>query len=747
MKFFTTLPRLLVTCSLMALGLYAHATSYTCIQSGNWTDGSIWQAGVAPPATLTGNDFVIINSGLTVTMDQDETLNSSQAIVTVYGTLTSWHSMDITSGTLNGNGTIILHSLRMGTGSSWVFTGTITTDNLYNLQNQLSLQGNVVVGDTIGFVAGNIGLGQGANLTLADDAVLDIGAGTYSGYQSWHQNGRINLYYTRPGISSMGIETTFVNIHDVSVNMPSATDRLDMMGDMTVTGALSLLGGQLNMNGHNITASGTIASSGTGVLMGSSASVLNVNGSGVANSVAFAAGNNSIASLNLNLTGGGALTLSSDLTCLGTLNVLSGTLMLGSSHLTLQGAITGAGYLSAASASGLIVNGTGNMGNIKWANGGSTIGDLTINIDGTNGMVSMASDMTVAGTLALTGGYLTLNGRHLTLSGTTSAGAGAIYSDSAAYITLAGSTASGMGIIKFATGGDKVQNLEINTTNNSWATLGSPLTVSGTLMLTSGNIDLAGNDLTVQSTGGVTGGSATSYILTSGSGSLRIHIGAGSAGMLPIGTASYYAPLRVGNNAAAAGNFSALAHSGIYANGTSGSDVAASRQGVIVSWELESDMTTGANASVEAYWSQAMESAQFDRAKVFLSHYTGGTWDTYTAAAAISQPGSMWSTSRAGITSFSPFAVLSTGTATGPSGISDAAGGVAFSAYPNPARNVLTVTTPDATGTLHLHDMIGNDVGTYTVSQTTNKIDISQLASGVYVLSLNDKYSQKIVKQ
>ncbi|MBS1686644.1 MAG: T9SS type A sorting domain-containing protein [Bacteroidetes bacterium] len=747
MKFFTTLPRLLVTCSLMALGLYAHATSYTCIQSGNWTDGSIWQAGVAPPATLTGNDFVIVNSGLTVTMDQDETLNSSQAIVTVYGTLTSWHSMDITSGTLNGNGTIILHTLRMGTGSSWVFTGTITTDNLYNLQNQLSLQGNVVVGDTIGFVAGNIGLGQGANLTLADDAVLDIGAGTYSGYQSWHQNGRINLYYTRPGISSMGIETTFVNIHDVSVNMPSATDRLDMMGDMMVTGALSLLGGQLNMNGHNITANGTIASSGTGVLMGSSASVLNVNGSGVANSVAFAAGNNSIASLNVNLTGGGALTLSSDLTCLGTLNVLSGTLMLGSSHLTLQGAITGAGYLSATSASGLIVNGTGNMGNIKWANGGSTIGDLTINIDGTNGMVSMASDMTVAGTLALTGGYLTLNGRHLTLSGTTSAGAGAIYSDSAAYITLAGSTASGMGIIKFATGGDKVQNLEINTTNNSWATLGSPLTVSGTLMLTSGNIDLAGNDLTVQSTGGVTGGSATSYILTSGSGSLRIHIGAGSAGMLPIGTASYYAPLRVGNNAAAAGNFSALAHSGIYANGTTGSDVAASRQGVIVSWELESDMTTGANASVEAYWSQAMESAQFDRAKVFLSHYTGGTWDTYTAAAATSQSGSMWSTSRAGITSFSPFAVLSTGTATGPSGISDAAGGVAFSAYPNPARNVLTVTTPDATGTLHLHDMIGNDVGTYTVSQTTNKIDLSQLASGVYVLSLNDKYSQKIVKQ
>lgn len=731
----------------MALGLYTHATSYTCIQSGNWTDGTIWQAGVAPPATLSGNDFVIINSGLTVTMDQDETLNNSQAIVTVYGTLTSWHSLDISSGTLNGNGTIILHTLRMGAGSTWVFSGNMTTDNLYNLQNQLTLEGNVIVGDTIGFVAGNVGLGQGANLTLADDAVLDIGAGTYTSYQSWHQNGRINLYYTRPGISSMGIETTFVNIHDVSVNMPSATDRLDMMGDLTVTGALSLLGGKLNMNGHNITANGTIASSGTGTLMGATTSVLNVNGSGTANSVAFATGNNSIANLNVNLTGGGALTLASDLTCLGTLNVPSGKLMLGSSHLTLQGAITGSGYLSATNASSLIVNGSGNMGNIKWDNGGSTIGNVTINIDGANGMVYMANDMTVAGSLTLTSGYLKLNGKHLTLGGTTSAGAGAIYSDSLAYITLAGSAAGGMGALKFATGGDKVQNLEINTTNNSWAILASPLTVSGSLMLTSGNLDLAANDLNVQSTGSVTGGSATSYILTSGTGSLRINVGAGGAGMLPVGTASYYAPLRVSNNAGSAANFNAVAHAGIYANGTSGSDVSASRQGVIVSWELESDMTTGANAAVEAYWSQAMESAQFNSAKVYLSHYTNGTWDSYNATAAVSQSGNMWSTSRTGITSFSPFAVLSSGTSTGPNGINDVAEAVAFSAYPNPARNVINVTTPDASGTLHLHDMIGNEVGTYAVSQTSSRIDISGLTPGVYFVSLDSKHTQRFVKQ
>lgn len=744
MKASTFFSRIAVITGLVSLGFTSHASTYTASQNGNWSDGTTWSTGIAPPAILSGGDFIIINSGITVTMDQDETLNNSQAILTLYGTLTSWHSLDITSGKLNGNGTIVLHSLRMGASSTSLFSGSMTLDNLYNSESNLSLQGNVIVADTLGLLAGNLNISQGASFTLIDNAVLNMGGGGFNNYQSWHQGGRINLYYTSPGISAMGIETTFANLQNITVNLPTATDRLDMGGNMTISGILSLMGGRLNMGAYNLSVSGSVFASGSGCLMAGTTSVVTVSGT-AANSIAFASGSSSVAALNVNTTSAGSLTLGSDMTCLGTLNVQAGTLYLGGGQLTLQGPVSGAGYLSATGSSGLVLNGT--TYSLRWANGGSTIGRLTVNVTGANSGVTMTNDMTVAGILTLTSGYLKLNGKHLTLGGTTTATAGAIYSDSVAYITLAGSAAGGMGALKFATGGDKVQNLEINTTNNSWATLASPLTVSGSLMLISGNLDLAGNDLTVQGTGSITGGSATSYILTSGTGSLRINVGAGGAGMLPVGTASYYAPLRVSNNAGSAANFNAVAHAGIYANGTSGSDVSASRQGVIVSWDLESDMTTGANAAVEAYWSQAMESAQFNSAKVYLSHYTNGAWDTYNATAAVSQSGNVWSTSRTGITSFSPFAVLSSGTSTGPNGINDVADAVAFTAYPNPARNVINVTTPDASGTLHLHDMIGNEVGTYVVSQTSSRIDISGLTPGVYFVSLDGKHTQRFVKQ
>lgn len=748
MRYSITLAKHLVTCSLMILGLCANATSYTAQQSGNWTDPATWQAGVAPPATLAGNDFVIINSGITVTMDQDETLNNSQAIVTVYGTLTSWHSLTVTSGTLNGNGTIILHTLDMGTGSSFVFSGAMTLDNLYNSRSQLALLGTTVVGDTIGFIAGNLTLGQGGSLTLADDAVLNIGAGTFSNYQSWHQNGRINLYYTRPGISSMGIETTFVNIHDISVAMASATDRLDMMGNITVSGALSLIGGKFNMNGYNLTINGTVNSSGHGTLMGSTASTITVAGSGAANNVAFASGYSSIASLTVNIANGGGLMLSSDVTCLGALTLQSGTLMLGSSKLTLQGAISGTGYLSGTSASGLVLNGTGTIGPINWSSNGAIVGNLTVNASGANGAALMGTDMNVAGTLTLTSGYLKVNGKHLTLSGTcATSGAGAIWSDSTASLTIAGSAAAGMGSLRLASGGNKVHDLELNTTNGSWIALGNALSVYGKLYLTSGNMDLGANDLTLLGTDSIHGGSVSSYILTSGAGGLWITIAGSTSRMLHVGTAAGYAPLRVRNNASTGGSFGATAYGGIYANGNSGTDISISNHGVGTSWNLESDITSTPNVAIDAYWAQSMETSLFNRNKVYLSHYTNGAWDTYASAAAVSQPASMWSTSRNGMSSFSPFAVFSTGTA--PTGVKDIADNVAFTAYPNPAMNTINLNLPDASATsaVRVTDILGNEIGTYTVSQSNNKIDISQLTPGIYVLSLNDKYSQKIVKQ
>jgi hypothetical protein len=144
-----------------------------------------------------------------------------------------------------------------------------------------------------------------------------------------------------------------------------------------------------------------------------------------------------------------------------------------------------------------------------------------------------------------------------------------------------------------------------------------------------------------------------------------------------------------------------------------------------------------------AYWNQSAQVNSFNTADVYLSHYTNGSWDQSNGLQATSLSGGMMSVTRAGITSFSPFAVFSGSAA----GINTISNNVGFSSYPNPANNTMTISVDTkTTDNIKVYDLLGNQVAVYPVRGASTSIDISALTSGVYLLSVNG-VTEKFVKQ
>ena len=67
-----------------------------------------------------------------------------------------------------------------------------------------------------------------------------------------------------------------------------------------------------------------------------------------------------------------------------------------------------------------------------------------------------------------------------------------------------------------------------------------------------------------------------------------------------------------------------------------------------------------------------------------------------------------------------------------------------FVVYPNPASNKATITTNDAEKTIQLFDIVGNNIPVnYVTSENKIEIDLSNVNSGMYFISINGS-TQKI---
>ncbi len=121
----------------------------------------------------------------------------------------------------------------------------------------------------------------------------------------------------------------------------------------------------------------------------------------------------------------------------------------------------------------------------------SAIPNLTIN--NANG-VNLNSSKTVSGSLDLKQGSLSIGANTLTLSGTTTRnapGTGTITGNASGNISIGGTGA--FGTLFFTGGSNTINNLTINRTASGTITLGTDLSVAGTLTSTAGTINTAYN--------------------------------------------------------------------------------------------------------------------------------------------------------------------------------------------------------------------------------------------------------------
>ncbi len=164
--------------------------------------------------------------------------------------------------------------------------------------------------------------------------------------------------------------------------------------------------------------------------------------------------------------------------------------------------------------------------------GSSTIGTLTLNnVWG----ALIDQDLTVSDDLDLSLGDFFLGAITLTLNGSITKSSGGLYGSSSSSLTFGGSGAStGLPAVS-------LNNLTLNRANG--ITLTDDVTVEGTLTLTSGELNLNGNTLTIGNSGSIGGSPGTSNHVIATSGTLRKEYSGTGSFDFPVGDGTYYSPM------------------------------------------------------------------------------------------------------------------------------------------------------------------------------------------------------------
>lgn len=243
------------------------------------------------------------------------------------------------------------------------------------------------------------------------------------------------------------------------------------------------------------------------------------------------------------------------------------------------------------------------------------------------------------------GAHTTLNSHTLSVNGKL-IGAGFFKGDLHSSMIFTGT--GELGILKFdqADLNNRLSSLTINRLPADKGSLGSDLEVNS-LTLTSGIIDL--NEYTLTTTE-ITGGSASSYLNTSGTGKLKAIINHSSSVTFPVGKSAFN-PVTINNNSGAADEFSVRVRDEVLRDGSFGNAIGGSF--VQRTWDIDKAFpNAGDGINFIFYWNSNEVTATIPTPTLF--HY-GTKWDkqtgtTHSTATSLSYTGYTGS--------FSPFAIM-----------------------------------------------------------------------------------------
>lgn len=641
-------------------------------------------------------------------------------------------AISVSGGTvgLSGNYNVVYTSGSANAGVELTGSGLQDVTIDVGAGNDVSLSADLTVAGTLSLTSGTLEL-NGNDLTIA--ASGDVSA---SGSGVIHASlGSSNITVNATG----GLTGTLdfsggSSVNNFTVNVGAGYD-VQIEGDLSINGTLSLTSGDLDFGGASLTINGSV--SGSGSLSGDASADLTVStAGGLAGGIDFATGGQVVNDFSISVGIGNTVALNSDLTITGTLNLAGGSsLDISGVSVTIgsTGDIIGTGSLVVDANTDLTINASGGLsGGLSLI--GGILGDFTLDV-GSGSSVSLGGDVTVSGVLTLQSGTLDLNGYNLTISGDISAGgSGDISSSLLSDITIS-TSASPAGSLNFSASGQVIGDLNIDITDgNGSVSIGSDLEVNGTLNFTSGSIDVGDNTIEISAAGSISGAGSASYVIVGDGGSLAMFIFAGASADFPVGTSVNFSPANIELNPGSAnGTVEVGVAADVFAQGTTGVDLSATESMVDVTWFISSDISANLDMDMEVMWSADMEANGFVRSAAYISHFTSGSWDATATASATAEANGMFSLRREGLTSLSPFAVFDENTQTSMREVAD----MTFDVYPNPATNWLTVTTsaiPEDMLHAEVLNMIGKVMGTYSLNGSSTSIPVEHLSAGNYFL-------------
>jgi hypothetical protein len=276
-------------------------------------------------------------------------------------------------------------------------------------------------------------------------------------------------------------------------------------------------------------------------------------------------------------------------------------------------------------------------------------------------------------------------------------------------------------------GNVSVSGIRMNA-NGGTMTLGGSLRVTSSIELNQvngGYLELSAFDLTLGSTASINGGNATSYIKTSGTGSLYNTIASGSV-TFPIGNGSSYAPLTINENGNTSELVGARVREAMNTNSFNPDLPGSVNSFVGLEWVLVEETQGGNTASIRFDYSGNNELNSWASAQNRSVYRNDGVTWTAGSNSAINQ-----SYSSADFTSLGGFFAIYSDF---PNTVNTPEGNI-VSVYPNPANDFVFVSGfASALVDFEIVSLDGKSI--ISGKQSSNAIDVSGLPSGFYFVKL-----------
>lgn len=334
--------------------LQANAGTFTAILSGNFSSSTSWSGGLVPPPSVSADD-IIIPLGIKITLDQDQEISGTGSL-TVDGSLEGGTGkyLSMTTGTLNGSGSIMVDSFHTSFTSGFNYTGSITTGAWHNANAMIDKAATITVNSALRLMGGALDMADG-NLVLGTGATIYVAGGvmtTNGGSLSLNNDYHV-VYLSQ---STAGLELSGSGLTNITVNVPAASSVM-LSENLDVSGMLMLTSGTLNLNGKNLVFETTGDLQGNGYISSSSNSDITINATaGLTGGIKFINGGNTVDDFTVNLgSGTSKVMLNSGLMVAGQLALQTGRLDADSYDVNLMTNAT----LTGGSSSSYVVTGTG----------------------------------------------------------------------------------------------------------------------------------------------------------------------------------------------------------------------------------------------------------------------------------------------------------------------------------------------------------------------------------------------------